>query len=274
MPELPEVETIRKQLNKETTGLKIVDIWTDVPKMVRPSLPEVLKRVKGQEITGVERRGKLLMIRLAGQENLVLHLRLSGQLFIHGATSHKDPFLHVLVKLSNGRDIHFNDSRKFGYLQLVETDEDLAKIVTGYGPEPLDDLTAGQFGEVLKKSRRRIKDLLLDQKKISGIGNIYANEALWVAKIHPQAIAAEISPQKARDLFNAVVKVLKDGVRLGGATIADEKYRDLYGGRGRYDSVARVYQKKGQSCPRCGSKIEYLRVGQRGTFICPKEQVI
>ena len=274
MPELPEVETIRRQLNEEATGLSIADIWTDVPKMVRPSLKETLKRVKGQRIKAVERRGKLLIIRLVGQENLVLHLRLSGQLFLHGAASHKDPFLHVLIKLSDGRDLHFNDARKFGYVQLIENDEDLAKIVAGYGPEPLDDLTEDNFAATLAKTRRRIKDLLLDQKKISGVGNIYANEALWLAKIHPETISAEIKPNKARDLFKAVVKVLDDGVRLGGATIADEKYRDLYGGRGRYDEVARVYQKKGQSCPRCGTKIEYLKVGQRGTFICPKEQVL
>ena len=162
MPELPEVETIRKQLNKETTGLKIVAIWTDVPKMVRPSLPEVLKRVKGQEITGVERRGKLLMIRLAGQENLVLHLRLSGQLFIHGATSHKDPFLHVLVKLSDGLDIHFNDARKFGYLQLVETDEDLAKIVAGFGPGPPGDLWGRTVWGGVKKIHPGAERFILD----------------------------------------------------------------------------------------------------------------
>ncbi|MEX0587213.1 MAG: bifunctional DNA-formamidopyrimidine glycosylase/DNA-(apurinic or apyrimidinic site) lyase [Patescibacteria group bacterium] len=273
MPELPEVETIRRQLHKEVSGNSITDIWTDVPKMVRPSLKEVLSRVKGQKVAAVERRGKLLILRLAGQENLVLHLRLSGQLFIHGASDHKDPFLHILIKLSDGRDLHFNDARKFGYVQLVENDADLAKIVAGYGPEPLDDLTEDKFVEIVGKSRRRIKDLLLDQKKISGVGNIYANEALWLAKIHPEANASTLSKPQIKELYEAVLKVLEDGLRLGGATISDEKYRNLYGERGHYEDAVRVYQRKGQPCSRCGTKIEYLKVGQRGTFICPKDQL-
>jgi len=272
VPELPEVETVRRQLQKEAVGLKIAGLWTDVPKMVKPSPKEVLRRVKGQEITAVERRAKLLILRLSGKENLVLHLRLSGQLFIHGASGHKDPFLHVLIKFSDGRDLHFNDQRKFGYVSLVGSDEELEKLIAGYGPEPLDDLTEEQFRKILSGSRRRIKDLLLDQKKISGIGNIYANEALWLAKIHPEKRAADLPDFQVRELYRAVLKVLEDGIRLGGATIADEKYRDLYGERGKYEQAVRVYQRKGAPCPRCGTKIEYIKVAQRGTFICPKEQ--
>ncbi|HLD96564.1 MAG TPA: bifunctional DNA-formamidopyrimidine glycosylase/DNA-(apurinic or apyrimidinic site) lyase [Patescibacteria group bacterium] len=269
MPELPEVETIRKQLNKEVSGLSITDIWTDVPKMVIPSRGEVLKRTAGQRVTAVERRGKLLIFRLSGKENLVLHLRLSGQLFLHAPQDPKNPFLHVVLKLSNGKELHFNDQRKFGYISLVESDEDLEKIVAGYGPEPFSDLTLEKFSVAVKKSGRAIKVLLLDQKAVSGIGNIYANEALWLAKIHPEAKASSLSFQQIKDLYKATLKVLQDGLRLGGATIADEKYRNIYGERGNYDQVVRVYQRKGQPCQRCRHKIEYLRVGQRGTFICP-----
>uniref|UniRef100_A0A832DUL7 Bifunctional DNA-formamidopyrimidine glycosylase/DNA-(Apurinic or apyrimidinic site) lyase n=1 Tax=candidate division WWE3 bacterium TaxID=2053526 RepID=A0A832DUL7_UNCKA len=272
MPELPEVETIRKQLSKEVVGLSISDVWTDAPKMVQPSPKEFLKRVKGQKITAVERRAKLLIIRLAGAENLVLHLRLSGQLFLREPGGSCDPFLHIILKLSDGRELHFNDQRKFGYISLVESDEELAKIVGDYGPEPFADLTFEKFETNLSGSGRRIKDLLLDQRVISGVGNIYANEALWLARIHPGAKASSLSDSQVRDLYKAILKVLGDGLRLGGATIADEKYRNLYGERGNYEKVVRVYQRKGQPCPRCGAKIEYLKVGQRGTFICPEEQ--
>ncbi|OGC70972.1 hypothetical protein A3J33_00775 [candidate division WWE3 bacterium RIFCSPLOWO2_02_FULL_53_10] len=116
--------------------------------------------------------------------------------------------------------------------------------------------------------------MLLDQKAISGVGNIYANEALWLAKVHPEAKASSLSDSRIRSLYEAVLKVLGDGLRLGGATIADDKYRNLYGERGHYEQAVRVYQRKGQPCPRCGTKIEYLKVGQRGTYICPKKQVL
>ncbi|HEB13956.1 MAG TPA: bifunctional DNA-formamidopyrimidine glycosylase/DNA-(apurinic or apyrimidinic site) lyase [candidate division WWE3 bacterium] len=274
MPELPEVETIRKQLQKEIVGLSITDIWTDTPKMIRPSPAEVLKRVKGQKITAAERRAKLLIFRLSGEENLVLHLRLSGQLFLHEPDDSRDPFLHVILRLSNDKELHFNDQRKFGYVSLVDSDAELEKLVAGYGPEPLDDLTEEQFAGILSGSNRRIKDLLMDQKKISGVGNIYANEALWLAKVHPEVKASSLSDSQTNDLYKAVLKVLKDGLRLGGATISDEKYRNLYGERGNYEQAIRVYQRKGQPCLRCKTKIEYLKVGQRGTFICPKEQKI
>lgn len=259
-------------MNKEVVGLSITDIWTDVPKMVKPDLREVLSKVRNREIIAVERRAKLLIIRLAGKENLVLHLRLTGQLFLRQPNDARDPFLHVILKLSNGKELHFNDQRKFGYISLVGSDEDLEKIVADYGPEPFKDLNSEKLSAAVKKSGRRIKDLLLDQKVISGVGNIYANEALWLAKIHPEAKASSLSDSQIKELYKAVLKVLEDGLRLGGATIADEKYRNLYGERGRYEQAVRVYQRKGQPCPRCGARIEYLRVGQRGTFICPKEQ--
>jgi len=273
MPELPEVETIRRQLQKEVAGKSLTSIWTDVPKMVQPSLDKVLKRVQGQRITSVERRGKLLIFRLAGAENLVLHLRLSGQLFLNRPTDPKDPFLHIILKLSDGKELHFNDQRKFGYVSLVDSDAELEKLVAGYGPEPFADLTLEKFTN-LSGSGRGIKVLLLDQKVISGVGNIYANEALWLAKIHPETKAASLSDSQIKSLYEAILKVLEDGLRLGGATIADEKYRNLYGERGHYEQAVRVYQRKGQPCPRCGTKIEYLKVAQRGTFVCPKEQVL
>src|SRR3989304_8928370 len=184
MPELPEVKTIRRQLQKEVAGKSLTSIWPDVPKMVQPSLDKVLKRVQGQRITSVERRGKLLIFRLAGAENLVLHLRLSGQLFLHDPKDTHDPFLHIVLKLSDGRELRFNDARKFGYVSLVESDAELDKIVAGYGPEPLDDLNPENFAAAVKKSGREIKVLLLDQKVISGVGSMYVYEALWLAKIH------------------------------------------------------------------------------------------
>ncbi len=272
MPELPEVETIRKQLNRTIVGLSIVDIITDTPKMLKPSPREVLARIKGQKITAVERKAKLLIFRLSGEENLVLHLRLTGQLFLNKSNDPRDPYLRVALKLSDGTELRFNDSRKFGYISLVESDADLEKLVLDYGPEPLSDLNPAKFAEIVRGSRRRIKVLLMDQKAISGVGNIYANEALWLAKVHPLTAAAALSDKQVKELYQALLKVLKDGLRLGGATISDEKYRDVYGERGKYEEVVRVYQKKGKPCPRCGTEIKYLKVGQRGTFVCERCQ--
>src|SRR3970040_1583929 len=154
MPELPKVETIRKQHKKEVAGLSVVDIWTDAPKMIRPSQREVLKRTKGQRVTAVERRGKVFICRPSGKETLVLHLRLSGQLFLHKPNDSRDPFLHVIIKLSNGKELRFNDQRKFGYISLVASDEDLEKIVAGYGPGPFSGLTLEEFFAAFKQHGR------------------------------------------------------------------------------------------------------------------------
>jgi len=239
MPELPEVETIRKQLSRELVGQSFTDIWTDSPKIFRPPAKEILSQIKGQKITAVERRAKLLVFRLSGRENLVLHLRMTGQLFLRRPQDPPDPYHHATLKLSSGKELRFNDLRKFGYINLVESDSALEKLISGYGPEPFADLTLEKFTKIVGSSKRRIKDLLLDQKAISGVGNIYANEALWLAKIHPLALASSLSKGEALGLYQAILKVLGDGLRLGGATIADEKYRNLYGERGEYEKADR-----------------------------------
>src|SRR3972149_5386117 len=197
MPELPEVETIRRDLSDLIVGKKILDIATDSPKQVKPSLAEVKKVVVGAKIKEIKRRAKLLSICLDNTMILAVHLKLTGRLLVRKTGATKDSWQHITLNLSGGRELRFADLRKFGWIKLVTEDE--IKILTKeFGPEPLDDLTPESFKEILARSSRPVKIVLMDQAKISGIGNIYAVDALNLAKVHPK--------KPAKDLDNNEVK--------------------------------------------------------------------
>ncbi|PJC22867.1 DNA-formamidopyrimidine glycosylase [candidate division WWE3 bacterium CG_4_9_14_0_2_um_filter_48_10] len=283
MPELPEVETIRRDLEKELKGKTVLDVVADVPKVLQPSLKEVANTIKGRRIEGFERKGKLLLIKLSGgqpkadrprdEKTLGVHLRLTGRLLVRKEGDPPDEWQRAVIKLSGGKELRFADLRLFAYIKLFKDQKELGDTLSKIGPEPLSgELDGEKFYEIIKRTSRPIKVVLLDQTLISGVGNIYANEALFEAGIHPQTKTNALTRNQAIELYRAIEQVLKDGLALRGATIGDEMYRDAYGKRGSYEKKVRVYQRAGKSCPKCGTEIKRSTVGGRGTFFCPNCQ--
>jgi len=282
MPELPEVETIRRQLEKEIVGGAIAGVWFNQPKMLRPGAEGFMKGVKGKKVAGVKRRGKLLIFELGEGGCFVCHLRLSGRLLVRRPEDPPDDFVHVVLKLktqnlklgkpeSDDLELRFAEARLFGYMQYLSDEVALEKILKKYGPEPLKDLDEDKFYSILRKSKKPIKLLLLDQEKIAGVGNIYANDALFLSQIHPQTPASKLSKNQADQLLQAIENVFKEGLKYGGAS--DQWYRQVHGEEGKYQEHFKVYGRDGQPCDVCGAKIKRIEVGGRGTFYCPKCQV-
>lgn len=268
MPELPEVETIRTDLQKLIVGKKISKIVGDTPKQVQPSLGMVEKEIVGAKIVKVNRRAKLLQMFLDNGKILVIHLKLTGRLLFRQKDDIEDRWTHVIISFSDDSELRFADSRKFGWIKLINNEKDLQKILLGFGLEPLNDLTIERFKEILKKNNRPIKIILMDQPKISGIGNIYACEALFLTKIDPRRAAKSLTDKEAEILFEKIEQVLKLGLKYRGAS--DQYYLDAYGKKGAYQEHFLVYGKKGEDCPNsCGGKIKRIVVGGRGTFYCP-----
>lgn len=286
MPELPEVETIRVGLDKLLPGLKITGVDFDWPKSF-PNAPSDVKRfLIGAKILDIKRRGKVLVVELNSKYSLVIHLKMTGQLVYVGkerfGAGHPtdsligqlpDKSTRVIFSFSNGAKLFFNDQRKFGWMRLIPTAEvsniDFLKKI---GPEPLAaDFSATDFREhIRRRANTSIKAALLDQTVIAGVGNIYADESLWGAKIHPATPVKNISDSKLKNLFKELQFVLRLSIEKGGST--DRNYVNHEGKLGSYLSFARVFRRQGQPCPRCGTEIVKIRVAGRGTHICPKEQ--
>ena len=269
MPELPEVETIRRQLEKEIIGETVAEVWYDREKMLRPSPESFVGGVKGKKIVGVKRRAKLLIFEL-DEGFFVCHLRLSGRLLVRDANDAPDDYVHVVLKFENDKELRFAEARLFGYMEYLPNQEALGEVLKKYGPEPLDDLTADKFYSILQKTLRPAKIVLLDQGKLSGVGNIYANDALFLAKIYPQTPAKSLSRRQSDELLKAIEQVLKEGLKYGGAS--DQWYLQVHGEKGSYQDYFKVYGRTGQPCDVCGTKIERMALGGRGTFFCPECQ--
>ncbi|MBM4402058.1 MAG: bifunctional DNA-formamidopyrimidine glycosylase/DNA-(apurinic or apyrimidinic site) lyase [Candidatus Cloacimonetes bacterium] len=279
MPELPEVEIIKRQLNKEVVGFKIADVWCDAPRMLQPSAEVFVEGVSGKTIGEVRRRAKLLVFRLSkGKDNegfFIVHLKLSGRLLARRKDDPPDDFVHVILHLVKGRQklqLRFAEARKFGYMQYVGDKEELEKIFNEFGPEPLGDLTKEKFQRILKGNKRKIKEVLMDQKVIAGVGNIYANEALWLAKIHPETQSFSLSVSQLANLFEALQSVLQEALKEGGAS--DQWYRQIHGEMGQYQNSFKVYQREDEPCLWCKTPIQRIEVGSRGTFYCPSCQKV
>ncbi len=274
MPELPEVETIRRDLNKELKGRKILKLkFYDWGKMLKPSPEAVKKAIEGKKIKDFGRRAKLLLMHLDDHgTTIAIHLKMSDQLILKKDSATKDRFNHVIIQLDKGEQLHFNDLRKFGYLKVVENKEELKSILSVFGPEPFTkEFTLDAFKKTLKKTTRSIKTVIMDQSKISGIGNIYADEALWKAKIHPEKTAEKLTERERRDLFNAINFVLKQGIEDRGTSV--DNYLDAHAKQGKHADNLKVFRLDKEPCPRCGEIIKKIRVGGRGTHYCPACQV-
>lgn len=268
MPELPEVETVRRSLQPFLIGHRIVEVtriaWPGT--IAEPSPEEFSARLEGREIVAIDRRAKYLIIHLDQDEALVVHLRMTGQLTVVEAEAETDKHTHVVLGLDTGQQMFYRDTRKFGRMWLLDR-EGLAALDRKLGPEPLDDaLTAEAFRALIRRRKGRLKQLLLDQAVIAGLGNIYVDEALWLAQLHPLATVGMISDEQIDALYAAVREVLASGIDKRGTTFSN--YRDALGAKGSNQNYLNVYNRKDQPCLRCGSPIEKILVVQRGTHIC------
>jgi formamidopyrimidine-DNA glycosylase len=267
MPELPEVETVARTLhegNRESPSIvghtvaQALVLWHKT--LAAPGQQEFKRRVVGQKVRAVGRRGKYIDVKLS-QDHMLVHLRMSGDLLVGKSNEPLGEHARLALWMESGLQLSFNDARKFGRVWLLEApEEEFSKL----GPEPLDEaLTTAHFHAMLQARKRQVKPLLLDQSFLAGIGNIYADEALHMARIHPLAPANLLSKKQAASLLKAIRQTLNEGIRRNGASI-DWVYRG-----GDFQNHFRVYQRTGQPCPRCGAAIERLVVGQRGTHVCP-----
>lgn len=284
MPELPEVETVRRGLANLIPDKRVSAVWHDWPKSFPNAEADVDQFLIGATITGVDRRAKVLLIRLSTNYTLVIHLKMTGQLVFVGAAQRfgaghpndsligalPDKSTRVYLTFRDKSRLYFNDQRKFGWVRLIPTSEvmnlDFFKKV---GPEPLAaDFTWQDFASRLqRRPKSGIKAVLLDQTIIAGIGNIYADESLWGAKLHPLRTVNSLSPADIKRLFTELQTVLKLSIEKGGST--DRNYVNAEGKKGSYIDFARVFRRQGQPCPRCGADIIKTRVAGRGTHSCP-----
>lgn len=269
MPELPEVETIKGDLSRLIVGKKILDITTDSPKQVKPSLGKVKQAIVGKKIKKVERRAKLIQIFLNDDLILVIHLKLTGRLLVRDKKAPKDDWQHITISLSGDKELRFADLRKFGWLKLVKNEKELEELVSEFGPEATE-IEYDEFKKIFSSITRSVKQLLMDQKKIAGIGNIYANDALFLAKIDPRKPAKKLTDQEAKKLLEAIKKVLQAGIKYRGAS--DQYYLDALGRKGSYQDHFLVYGREGKDCLDCQGKIKKIKLGGRGTFFCPSCQ--
>jgi formamidopyrimidine-DNA glycosylase len=269
MPELPEVETIRRQLCAAgVEGCTIEKVFIGWSRTVDPLSPAVFrKRVKGRVIQKLNRHGKWLIFELDGDDNLLVHLRMTGGFYLSQGMLKKEPHDRAILQLSGGLNLHFRDPRKFGRWKLAVAPE-------GLGPDVLT-LTKKQFFQSLEKKNRGLKVLLLDQSFVAGVGNIYADEALFEARLHPERRASSLSADECVALFRAVKRVIKAGVRNGGTSLGDGQgnYTDLNGESGGYREKVKVYGRAGQPCVLCGRPLQKMKIAQRTTVFCLHCQV-
>ncbi len=271
MPELPEVETIRRQLRSGSdavpslVGQRIEGVSLRWPRhIIEPSVSTFRKQIRGRSVQDVSRRGKFILIPL-DERTLAIHLMMSGDLRMANSDRPRGKFDHTVFKFESGWQLRFSDSRKFGRVFLMkDSDELLGKL----GPEPLaDNFTPPALAQILSEHRRALKPLLLDQSVIAGLGNIYTDEALHRAKLHPLRQSDSLNSEQVRALWQGIRDALQSGLHHNGASI-DWVYRG-----GEFQNFFRAYGREGEPCPECGTKIVRTVVGQRGTHFCPTCQV-
>jgi formamidopyrimidine-DNA glycosylase len=287
MPELPEVETVRRGLHQLIIGRQIRGQVHDTPKSFPNSEHDVRLFLINATILDVRRRAKVLLIDLSTDYTLVIHLKMTGQLVFRGeetfGAGHPNESLigelpdrstRVTLEFMDGAKLYFNDQRKFGWMKLVPTMEvaDMP-FMQKVGPEPLeDDFTAEEFAaRFSRRAKTSIKAALLDQSVVAGVGNIYADESLWGAKVHPKRLVGAITSMEFELLYTELRQVMNLAIEKGGST--DKNYVNAEGKRGSYMDFARVFRREGLACPRCGAEIIKFKAAGRGTHICPVCQV-
>lgn len=275
MPELPEVETIARELRPLVLGATISAFWTDWPRAIKhPTDGRFGTQIAGREILDVTRRAKWLVLPLSGDAVLAIQVKMTGQVFVLAAGTPRDQHVHLVFALADGRELLIRDVRKFGRVGLYHRDEAGAVLAADgvgglfdeLGPEPLgDDFTIARFRKLIRGRRGRLKSLLLDQAFLAGVGNIYADESLWRARLHPLRSAATLRPDDERRLYHALRGVLEEGIERRGSSIDDYT---APGGDGEMQDHLDVYQRTGEPCHRCGRPIRRFVLGIRATHFC------
>jgi formamidopyrimidine-DNA glycosylase len=279
VPELPEVETIRRDLDKEIVGKKIKEVEATGLRTIRrhKNKKDFVGKLEGRKVMGVLRKGKNLLVRLDGGDVLVIHLGMSGQLL--RAKGPKEPLAkhtHVVITFTQGGQLRYVDPRTFGELFVTALDgiEEAVPELAHLGFDPLDDVMSwNAFGAKLQARKTKLKPLLMDQKFIAGIGNMYADEILWAAGLRPDRTSESLSSQEVRRLYRAMVETLQEAIKHRGSSLADEQYRDLFGEVGAYQGEHKVYDLEGKPCRRCRSPIVRVKATGRSTFFCEQCQV-
>jgi formamidopyrimidine-DNA glycosylase len=273
MPELPEVETIRRALEPRIVGRQFERVEIQDPRLVRPFEPTaVAAGLEGERVAELGRRGKYLVVRFESGRVLLIHLRMTGSVRHAPAGSlADDPYRRAVVKLDDGSDVAYRDVRRFGTWHLLEPDEVDHYLAQRLGGEPLErTFTPRSLAQRLEGRRAPIKAALLDQRTVAGLGNIYVDEALWRAGLHPLRPAGTLDADEVARLAKGIRQALRAGIASQGASLRDYSTPD--GRRGRMQERFRVYGREGEPCPRCGTPIDKIRAGGRGTWYCPNCQ--
>ena len=265
MPELPEVETIKRDLEKAILGKRFVGIKVHNAAVIKePGIEKFKKELTGATVKKILRRAKVLILELSNGKSLVIHLKMTGQL-VYPGNGEKS---RVSFRLDNGKLLDFNDQRLFAELRVLDDWRSL-KFIKGLGPEPFK-ITLEKFKEMLSKKKTKIKPLLMDQAFISGIGNLYAAEALFSAGVNPGRSAQDLTEREKEILFQEIKKVLEEAIRYGGSSVDD--YVRLSGEQGNYVKLHKVYGREGKPCLICQTPIKRVNLGGRGTYLCPRCQ--
>ena len=271
MPELPEVETVRAWLEPKLVGRRFEHVEIVDPRLTRPADPAgVAAELEGERVAALDRRGKYLIVRFESGRVLLIHLRMTGQLLHANGDSPPAEDVHrrAVVRLDDGSDIVYRDVRRFGTWQLLDEHHLTPYLAQRVGREPLvRSFTSKRLAEALEGRRAPLKSALLDQRRLAGIGNIYADEALWRARLHPLRPAGELSTAEITALHRGIRAALRAGIARHGATLSN--YRTPDGSPGRMQEEFRVYGREGEPCERCGTPIEKIRAAGRGTWYCP-----
>ena len=265
MPELPEVETVTRSLRPQLVGREIVALRNTWPRHIdRPDAVQFVARIRGRTVIDVSRRGKFILFPLDNEDSLIIHLRMSGHLAVVDPKTAPDKHTHTVFELDNGQELRFRDTRKFGRVYLVS---DLDEVLGKLGPEPLESsFTAGILGDILHGRKRVLKPFLLDQTMIAGIGNIYADEALAYAGLHPQRRTDSLEWQDIVNLHEGIQHVLRLGIEREGASIST--YLKPDGEKGNMQEDVRVFRRTGEPCFQCGEPIQRMVLGGRSTHFC------
>jgi formamidopyrimidine-DNA glycosylase len=268
VPELPEVEVVRRDLEAHVLGARIADVAVTGRRSVRRQPPsELAERVRGRALESAGRRGKYLVLGLSGGTRLVVHLRMSGQLLlVPGAGAPRRPHTHVVLALEDGRELRFVDPRTFGEVFAVTSGEPVPALDV-LGPEPLS-LRPADLRARLGARRAALKPLLMDQRFLAGLGNIYSDEVLWASRLRWDRRSDTVSADGARRLHGAIHAVLADAVRHRGSSLGEDEYVDLFGRPGRFQLRHQVYGRAGEPCPRCGTAIRRIKVAGRSSYLC------